>query len=521
MTTDTALLARPRSSVKPTLMFSFERLLDELLDLAEGDEATPRSLEIAVWGRVLPLIRALLTVVWGTLCRRSSEADIARRGLTEDKFTPRMGQDYWVTRKSTAGPVPVPLFAYREHRELSSTTHSPARTEVFPLHGRVRSSELLLEWENRLGSRMPFREAEELLGVLTHGAVHVEDNTINAHMTAIGAVIDSAWLYRPPEQIRVILRDQAARNFETGQPIIYVSSDAHALRQLVNETWEAAWKMANGLRLWCIDRRTGAVIHLGGEYTWGDCQEVRSIFEQLRASGHLPAGGDYGEGVVASVSVVMDGLEWLREHVLALFGDGIAILDAQHARNHLRDYAAALWGRGTRRANAFLNKAYKVMLGRHRRPRKPQQRTRKGHKKQPAHVTQARKVAAMKRRKLENTYAAEPLLALLADVNVPAGKSDEHDALVSYIEKNADRMDYAGYAARGYQLGSGAMESLHRTASQIRIKRPGPGWLKETSQAVFNLRMLDIVGRWDEFWDQQGLTQLLGQAFDLARVAHA
>ena len=521
MTADIALLARPRSSVKSALMFSFERLLDELLDLAEGDEATPRSLEVAVWGKVLPLIRALLTVAWGTLCRRSSEADIARRGLTEDQFRLRMEEDYWLTRKSTAGPVLVPLFAYRELRELSSTTRSPARTEVFPLHGKVRSSELLLEWENRMGSRMPFREVEELLGVLTHGAVHAEDNTINAHMTAIGGVIDPGWLYRPPEQVRAILRDQATRDFETDQPIVYVSSDAHALRQFVDETWEAAWKMANGLRLWCIDRRTGAVIHLGGEYTWGDCHEVRSIFERLRASGHLPAGGDYGEGVVAAISVVLDGLEWLRDHVLALFDDATAILDAQHARKHLRDYAAALWGRGTRRANAFLDKAYKVMLGRHRHPRKPKQRARKGHKKQPAHLTQARKIAAMKRRKLKNTHAAEPLLALLADVDVPEGKSDEHDALISYIEKNADRMDYASYAARGHQLGSGAMESLHRTASQIRIKRPGPGWLKETSQAVFNLRMLDIVGRWDEFWGQQGLTQILGRAFGLAQVAHA
>ena len=47
------------------------------------------------------------------------------------------------------------------------------------------------------------------------------------------------------------------------------------------------------------------------------------------------------------------------------------------------------------------------------------------------------------------------------------------------------------------------------------MKRPGAGWLPETSQAVFNLRMLELVGRWNEFWDQPDLTTLLRAAFCL------
>ena len=74
-------------------------------------------------------------------------------------------------------------------------------------------------------------------------------------------------------------------------------------------------------------------------------------------------------------------------------------------------------------------------------------------------------------------------------------------------------MDYARYIELGYQIGSGAMESLHRVASQLRIKRPGPGWLPETAQAVFNLRMLALVGRWDEFWNQPALADHLVTAF--------
>ena len=94
------------------------------------------------------------------------------------------------------------------------------------------------------------------------------------------------------------------------------------------------------------------------------------------------------------------------------------------------------------------------------------------------------------------------LLAYLKSLN---DKSQEHVALVKYITNNAYRMDYVLYRASGYQLGSGAMESLHRTGSQARLKRAGTRWLPETLEAMFNLRMLDLAGRWDEFFAQPEL----------------
>jgi len=38
------------------------------------------------------------------------------------------------------------------------------------------------------------------------------------------------------------------------------------LRGYVDETWDAQGKMANGVRLWCIDRHNGATIHLGADW---------------------------------------------------------------------------------------------------------------------------------------------------------------------------------------------------------------------------------------------------------------
>ena len=90
---------------------------------------------------------------------------------------------------------------------------------------------------------------------------------------------------------------------------------------------------------------------------------------------------------------------------------------------------------------------------------------------------------------------------------------DALEKLVYYIGQNADRMDYPRYRARGMQVGSGAMESFHRVASQMRLKLAGARWLPENALAVMNARMMMLADRWTGFWEQQGLTQQLQAAF--------
>lgn len=34
------------------------------------------------------------------------------------------------------------------------------------------------------------------------------------------------------------------------------------------------------------------------------------------------------------------------------------------------------------------------------------------------------------------------------------------------------------------------------------MKLRGASWLEDTSQAIPHFRMLELSGRWDEFWDQ-------------------
>ena len=75
-------------------------------------------------------------------------------------------------------------------------------------------------------------------------------------------------------------------------------------------------------------------------------------------------------------------------------------------------------------------------------------------------------------------------------------KTELHFGLLRFIGDNLYRIDYQRYRHLGYQIGSGAMESLHRVGSQMRLKLAGARWLRETTEAIFALRMMNLVGKW-------------------------
>lgn len=512
MTTTDSLFTYAPAVVKSKLLDALRSHIDRLCDSAQAG-ASERALELDVWKVLLEFGRLLLATLFALQARRATDQELQARGLDSSQVSFRLDRDYWYTSTTTLGPICFPLFAYRDRHAAGTTTRAPAKS-LFPLHQHCRSSQLCLEWEARLGSEHPFRAAQQALTFFTHGAVSLEDTTIASHMVAVGSMVDWRWLYRPVEEIREILRTRATWDAETGRPIIYASSDAHALRRYVDDTWSAAWKMANGLRLWCVDRRTGQIVHLGGEYTWGDCNEVERIVRRLIDSGHLPADGDYGDGLVARVAWITDGMPWFEDRILPLFPGALVILDGYHVLDHLGKFAAAVWGKGHDEARRFYHRARNALFGA-QRGRRAKLKVRKGHRKRSRARTMAYKRSLESRRHRKPTTNAEPLLKLLTRVKVPADKATALEDILRYITNNAYRMDYARYIELGYQIGSGAMESLHRVASQLRIKRPGPGWLPETAQAVFNLRMLALVGRWDEFWNQPALTDRLIHAFQV------
>ncbi|MFT4705645.1 MAG: hypothetical protein ACI81R_003356 [Bradymonadia bacterium] len=126
--------------------------------------------------------------------------------------------------------------------------------------------------------------------------------------------------------------------------MVYVSSDVHALRRYVDDTRRTEWKMANGLRVWLVDRDSRRLIHLGGELTWGDCRCVAQAVEVLITSKVLPYGDDYGVGPNAVYVWLSDGMPWFHDHLLPLFEPEslVVVLDAYHVLERFGKLATAL-----------------------------------------------------------------------------------------------------------------------------------------------------------------------------------
>lgn len=75
--------------------------------------------------------------------------------------------------------------------------------------------------------------------------------------------------------------------------------------------------------------------------------------------------------------------------------------------------------------------------------------------------------------------------------------SQSKRTLLTYYENNSTRMKYKTYKNKGLLIGSGAMESAHRTVVQCRLKRSGQRWSIKGAQNVLNLRTLNKSGHWD------------------------
>ena len=480
--------------------------------------ASLAELEASVGRYVVAIGQHLSALVFASACRAAMQRDVEERGLARDDFRLRTDDAGYVTMHTTFGPITFPIFAYRDlSTPANSVTRTPARA-LLPHHRSCRSSPLCLEWEARLGSQHPFRKAEEMMHFFTRGASTVEDTTIARHMLALSRMIEPEWLYKKPEDVRRTLRDKATRDKVTGRPLLYVSSDAHALRRYVGDTWARQWKMVNGIRVWCEDAETGQIIHLGGEFTWGDCNEVGARIRALRDAGVLPNDDPAWTELNAQVVFVSDGSAWLLDHVVPVLVGAIVILDPYHLIDWFADFTKLAFGAGSKRSRELHAKLRRILFDKRPKGASPTGARRRGHKKRrrkrAAHAYDRPWAGRGRPRTVSSDFTAEALLDLLAEVGVTKPKHVEAlDALVARVANNTLRIDYAAYLARGLQIGSGAMESLHRTGSQLRLKLSGASWLKESSQAILHFRMLELSGRWREFWDRPDLGSHIADAF--------
>lgn len=80
-----------------------------------------------------------------------------------------------------------------------------------------------------------------------------------------------------------------------------------------------------------------------------------------------------------------------------------------------------------------------------------------------------------------------------------------HAAEVNYFANQVHRMDYPQYRAKGWQIGSGPVESACKRVVGQRLKGAGMRWGEDGANAVSHLRALFLseAGQWEAFWNYE------------------
>lgn len=74
------------------------------------------------------------------------------------------------------------------------------------------------------------------------------------------------------------------------------------------------------------------------------------------------------------------------------------------------------------------------------------------------------------------------------------------EKLIGYVAHRVDRMDYPAYRQRGWQIGTGMIESTCKQLVGLRLKGPGMHWSESGALAMTALKATDLNGDWHSFW---------------------
>jgi len=231
------------------------------------------------------------------------------------------------------------------------------------------------------------------------------------------------------------------------EEVLYVEADGSMLL-----TREQSWSEVKLGRFF----KSGDCIHAGSKAGWisnsqyvahlGNSKDFTKTMDEL-----IESHGNLANRLV----FISDGAVWIRNWIEDAFPDAVSILDYYHACEHLHLFSS----------NYFSDKTKEKIW-----------------------------VEKQKALLLESG-----ILTVMENIKALAGQNKEAQKLIVYYEGNKDRMDYKSYQQIGCGIiGSGAIESAHRTVVQKRMKQSGQRWSLKGAQNMLNLRVIRKNLQWDK-----------------------
>jgi hypothetical protein len=303
----------------------------------------------------------------------------------------------------------------------------------------------------RLGVWMPFRRAARELAWFCGAAVG--EATARRLTEAAGAAYVA-------EQTAAA-EDLAARRPAppAGPPVQQLSADG-AMVPLVGGDWGEVKMLAIGT-VAAARAGDGEPTVRTGDVSYFARMADHATFARLA----LVEAHRRGTETAGTVVAVADGADWVQGLVDLHRPDAVRVLDFPHALEHLNAAGQATWGVGAAEAAAWLGR-------------------------------QARELG---------TGDPDAVLAALAALPVhdaadPAAAARARDATLAYLRKRRDQIAYARFRRCGFPIGSGMVESAHKTVVEDRLKGAGMHWAPRHVDPMAALRTAVCADRWDEAW---------------------
>jgi len=231
------------------------------------------------------------------------------------------------------------------------------------------------------------------------------------------------------------------------EEVLYVEADGSMLL-----TRDEGWKEVKVGRMFT----SGSCVDPNGNLSWiRHSQYVAHLGKSKDFTGQMDtlieSYGRLGKRLV----FIADGGAWIKNWIEDAFPEAVSILDYYHVCEHLHQFANTV----------FSDEA------------------------------ELKKWADEQKGLLLQSKTAE----VIANIKQRDCKSKEAMSLINYYTSNTERMDYNAYKGIGAGLiGSGAIESAHRTLVQKRMKQSGQRWSNKGAQNMLNLRVLTMNGQWDK-----------------------
>jgi len=231
------------------------------------------------------------------------------------------------------------------------------------------------------------------------------------------------------------------------EDVLYVEVDGSMI-----STREEGWKEVKLGRLFkgsdCLNPNTESAWLQQSQYVahFGNCKGFCEKTEKVIDSyGHLKS----------RLVFITDGASWIKNWIDNSYPQAIAILDYYHACEHLHDFVE------------------------------------NGMKSQ---SEQIRKKWFEDQKELLFESDVEQVIK---NIELSDAKTSDKEKLTNYYRTNVKRMDYKLYRELGCGIiGSGAIESAHRTVIQKRMKLSGQHWGKVGADNMLRLRVFSMNKQW-------------------------